>query len=55
MKRQPIEWEKILANDVTDNGFISTMYKHLMQLSIKTTTTKKKNKQLNQKMGQRPK
>ena len=33
-KRQPSEWEKIFANESTDKGLISKIYKHLMQLSI---------------------
>ena len=34
MKRQPSEWEKIFANEATDNGLISKIYK---QLNIKKT------------------
>ena len=32
VKRQPSEWEKIIANKATDKELISKLYKQLMQL-----------------------
>ena len=33
MKRQPSEWEKIIAKEATDKQLISKIYKQLMQLN----------------------
>ena len=37
MKRQPSEWEKILANKTTDKRLISEIYKQLVQLNTRRT------------------
>ena len=46
MKRQPTEWERIFANDATDNVLISKIYNQLIQLNDNN------NKKPNQKNGQ---
>ena len=35
VKRQPSEWEKIIANETTDKELTSKIYKQLMQLREK--------------------
>ena len=47
MKRQPTDWEKIFANDPTDKGLTSKIYKKLIQLIKKKLQSKK--------IGRRPK
>ena len=39
MKRQPSEWEKIFANESTEKGLISKIYKQLMQHAVNIKKT----------------
>ena len=39
-QRQPMEWEKIFANDVTNRGLLSKICKQLIQLNKQTTQVK---------------
>ena len=42
MKRQPSEWEKIFANEETDNGLISKIYNSTHSSISKKQTTQSK-------------
>ena len=39
MKSEPTVWENIFANDTSDKGFISTIYKEFIQLNIRKTNS----------------
>ena len=49
VKRQPSEWEKIIANESMDKGLISKIYKQLLKLNSRKINDPLK------KMGQRTK
>ena len=39
MKRQPSQWEKLIANETSDKGLISEIYKHFMHFKLNTRKT----------------
>ena len=44
-KRQPMEWEKIFVNDVTDKVLVSKIYKELLKFNSQKTNNQIKNGQ----------
>ena len=53
VKKQPSEWEKIIANEATDKGLISRIYKQFLQLSSRKINDpiKKRAKELNRQFS----
>ena len=44
VRKEPSEWEKIIAKETTDKELISTIRKQLIQFNIRKTTQSKSGK-----------
>ena len=44
VKRHSSEWEKIIANETTDKGLISKIYKQVIQLNARKQATQLKSR-----------
>jgi len=55
VKRQPSEWEKIIANKTTDKELISKVYKQLIQLNTRkiNDSIEKRAKELNRHFSEK--
>ena len=53
VKRQPSDWEKLIANETTEKVLISKIYKQLMKLSSRKMNNpiKKRAKELNRHLS----